>query len=200
MPLSKFVVKSLDKLTGLNLPIDIIAPDHGPIWRRDPRRILNDYVRWSAQKRTNKAVDLFDTMWGSTDLMARAVGEGLAAGGAHVKLMPLIGGASHRSDVATELLDAGALVVGSPTINNQIFPTLGDCLTYIQGLKPVGLIGGAFGSFGWSGEAPKLLAAKLAEMDIEVIGDPVRASYAPNSKALGECHQLGLEIAGKLAK
>jgi flavorubredoxin len=140
----------------------------------------------------------FDTMWGSTDLLARAVADGLVEGGASVKVMPL--GSSHRSDVATEILDAGAFIVGSPTINNQIFPTVADCLTYLKGLKPKNLVGAAFGSYGWSGESVKHLEAELDAMKIERVADGLNVKYVPDDAALGRARELGLAVAAKLAE
>jgi flavorubredoxin len=136
-------------------------------------------------------------MWGSTHLMARAIGEGLAAGGARAKLLPLR--ASHRSDVATEVLDAGALIVGSPTINNTIFPTVADTICYVEGLKPKNLIGAAFGSYGWSGEAVKRLNETLRAMKVELVSDGVSVKYVPESEALARCVALGKLVAEKLA-
>lgn len=197
LPLSNFVVKALEKVTEMNISPAVIAPDHGPIWRVDPQKIIGDYARWASQKRLNKAIVVYDTMWQSTDRMARAIGEGLAAGGSTVKLLPM--GASHRSDVATELLDAGALVVGAPTINNQMFPTLADVLNYVKGLRPKGLIGAAFGSYGWGGESTKQLTAALKEMNVEIVDEPVRVVYSPTDENLQQCYQLGLKISQELA-
>jgi len=129
---SPLIDKLLERIQSLGIQIDIIAPDHGPIWRNDIDKILGIYARCAAQKPANKAVILYDTMWGSTELMARAIAEGLTDSGTKVKVISLR--ASHRSDVPQELIDAGALVVGSPTINNGIFPTVADVLTYLKGL------------------------------------------------------------------
>lgn len=196
--LSGFVTKALAAWQELGLPLGMVCPDHGPIWRRpeDIERIIGCYARWAQQAKANKAVVVYDTMWRSTDTMARAVGEGLAAEGAEVKLLPL--DVNHRSDVATELLDAGAMVVGSPTLNNNIFPTVADALTYLKGLRPKNLVGGVFGSFGWSGEAPKQLAEILRGMDVELVNDPLRVKYVPRAEAVDECYQLGRQVAQKL--
>lgn len=197
LPLSGFVAKSIAKLQDLGVPISIICPDHGPIWRQQPEKIVQDYLAWAEQKRNNKAVVVYDTMWKSTELLARAVGEGLAAGGASPKLCPLAG--NHRSDVATELLDAGALVVGAPTLNKQVFPTLADCLTYVTGLQPKGLLGGAFGSYGWGGEATGKLSDFLQQMGVETVTEPIRSKYAPDAGTLKACYDMGAEIAGRIA-
>ena len=196
LPLSNFITKMLRKVTDLGIEPEIIAPDHGPIWRTDPGKIVADYARWAAQKRTDKAVVVYDTMWKSTDLMARALGEGLSAGGARVKLMPM--SSSHRSDVAAEILDAGALLVGAPTLNNQMFPTVADVLTYLKGLKPKGLVGASFGSFGWSGEAPKKIRAMLEEMKVEIIDEPLRSRYVPGAESLQQCYDLGVKVAERV--
>ena len=197
LPLSKMVTKALGKLTKAGWELDVIAPDHGPVWRCRPGDIVADYARWARQERVNKAVVVYDTMWDSTQRMARAAGEGLAAGGTRARLMPL--GAAHRSDVATELLDAGALLVGSPTINNEMFPTVADCLSYVKGLKPLGLIGAAFGSYGWGGEAAGKAAAVLEEMGVELVAGPARSKYVPEAEVFKQCYDLGRTVAARLA-
>ena len=106
----------------------------------------------------------------------------------------------HRSDVPPELLDAGALIVGSPTINNTIFPTLADIMTYLKGLKPQNLVGAAFGSYGWSGQAVGELYGMLEAMKIETVGDGVRVKYVPDNSALEQCRALGAEVAEKLVE
>jgi len=196
LPYSPLILKLLERVGELGLSPKIIAPDHGPVFRQSPGEIVGLYGKWAAQKPTNKAVVTYDTMWQSTAVMARAIGDGLAAGGASPRLMPL--GSSHRSDVATEILDAGALIVGSPTLNNNMFPTVADVLTYLKGLRPKNLVGAAFGSYGWGGEAPKQIAGVLAEMKIDLVGDPLRVKYVPDAQALSVCRALGTEIAQRL--
>ena len=197
MPLSRFVDKLYARLDELKLDIALIAPDHGPVWRGDVAGILERWRAWAEQKPARKAVVVYDTMWQSTETMARAIADGIAAGGAAVVAMPL--SAAHRSDVATEILDAGALLVGSPTINNEMFPTVADCLTYLKGLRPKNLIGAAFGSCGWSGEAPKHVAQTLGEMGVELVAEPLRIKYVPTSDDLLECRKLGELVAARLS-
>jgi flavorubredoxin len=102
--------------------------------------------------------------------------------------------------VATELLDAGALLVGSPTLNGEMFPTVADVLCYLKGLKPKGLIGAAFGSYGWSGQSIKRLAEALAEMGVEQACEPLAVKYVPTADDLADCRRLGGRIAEGLAK
>jgi len=196
LPLSSFVTRLLGKVSQLGIKVSMVAPDHGPIWRKNIDRILQLYSRWAAQERTKKGIVVYDTMWQSTAMMARAIGEGLGSGGVGAKVMPLR--SCHRSDVATEMLDAGALLVGSPTLNNNMFPTVSDVLTYLKGLKPRNLIGAAFGSYGWSGEAVKHINSVLAEMNVDLVGEGVKANYVPDERALSECFSLGALVAQKL--
>jgi len=198
LPFSPLISKLLERVGGLGITINTIAPDHGPVWRKDVDGILELYSVWAAQKRKNKAVVAYDTMWQSTAMMARAIGEGLSAGGAVTKLMPLR--QSHRSDIATEILDAGALLVGSPTINNNMFPTVADLLAYLKGLKPKNMIGSAFGSYGWSGEAVAQVKEILTAMKVELIGDGLKVKYVPDGHALADCYSFGLQVAEKLRR
>jgi flavorubredoxin len=196
LPYSGVVMKLLEKLPGLSWSIKAIATDHGPVWREHIDTIINRYVRWAAQRRAMRAVVTYDTMWQSTAKMAEAVAEGILAGGVPVKVMPLA--SNHRSDIATELLDVGALVVGSPTLNNNIFPTVIDLLTYLKGLRPQGLLAAAFGSYGWSGEGVEQVRELLTAMKAEVVGDPVKVKYVPDQPALEQCYTLGLSVAEAL--
>lgn len=198
LPFSPLVSRTLTKISGMDMTFKIIAPDHGPIYRRDTDWIVERYVRWAAREPSMKAVVVFDTMWESTSKMARAVEEGLRAGGAApVVVMPL--GSNHRSDVATQILDASALLVGSPTLNNHIFPTVADVLTYVEGLRPRNLVGGAFGSFGWSGESVARIEAWLERMKVKMPAQGIRTKYVPDNAALMECRKLGEAVAEALA-
>lgn len=196
LPYSPLVLKLIDKVATSGLIFNVIAPDHGPIWRKDITGVIARYAKWAAQKPTRKAVVVYATMWHSTEKMARAISEGAAAGSLHVKLMSL--DEVHRSDVVYELLDAGALIVGSSTLNNQMLPQMGDMMTYLRGLKPANLIGAVFGSYGWSGEAARQIQDILTEMKVEIIAEPLRTKHAPNREILRDCYNLGGAIADRL--
>jgi len=196
LPMSSLVTKLLERVGNLGISIKTIAPDHGPMWRKGINKILDLYSKWAAQKPTKKAVIVYDTMWQSTAAMGRAICEGLISAGANAKLMPL--GPCHRSDVATEILDAGALLVGTPTINKTIFPTVADVLTYLKGLKPSNLIGAAFGSYGWSGEAVCEVIEAREAMKVDIVSEGVKARYVPNTADLEKCFSLGVFVAEKL--
>jgi flavorubredoxin len=196
-PYSALIQKLLARVEELGLPLDTVCPDHGPIWRgEDIGWIIGKYAGWCAQEPTMKAVVTYDTMWGSTEMMARAIETGLRDGGASPVVMRLRD--THRSDIVTEVLEAGALVVGSPTINNTVFPTVADLLTYLKGLKPRNLVGAAFGSYGWSGEGAKVVADYMEQTRVELVAEPLNLKFVPDDEMLESCRALGRKVAARL--
>lgn len=198
LPYSALVTKLLVAFSDLHLDVKLLAPDHGPLWRTaaDIDWIMELWRVWALQQRMQKAVIVYATMWDSTAKMAAAIAEGLHAEKVTAKLMPLA--TSHRSDVITELLEAGALIVGSPTINKQMFPTVADILCYLRGLKRQHLIGQAFGSYGWNGEAIEQIQTELQNMGVELVAEPVKVQYVPDDHCLQLCDDLGKEVARRL--
>jgi flavorubredoxin len=189
------LIKSLlQKVADLGLEIDMICPDHGVIWRKNPAKIINTYAEWAEQVPAKKAVVIYDTMWKSTETMAMAIASGIAAEGVSVR--PIHLRRVHRSDVMTDVLDARAVIVGSPTLNNQLFPTVSDMLTYMKGLKPKNKIAAAFGSYGWSGEAVKLINKQLDDMQFEIIDPGLRIHYVPDQDGKDACVEFGKKIGG----
>ncbi len=196
MLFSPLVLKLLEKVKKSGLSFDMICPDHGIIWRKDISKILNEYNNWSLQLPENKAVIVYDTMWHSTEIMAKTIAETISQKGIEVKVMKLR--ADHRSDVITEVFDSGAVVVGSPTINNNLFPTVADLLTYMKGLRPKNKIGAGFGSFGWSGEAVKYITDELKSMKFKIIEPGLKIQFVPDKEGLERCVEFGNRIAQEL--
>ncbi len=198
MPYAPLVAKTVAKLGEMDLPMAVLAPDHGPLYRRDFDWIVGRYAAWSDSPPSRKAVVVYDTMWQSDTLMARAVAEGLAdAGAGPVQVLSMH--SAHRSDVATEVLEAGALVVGSPTLNQNLYPTMSDVLSYLHGLKRRGLVGACFGSYGWSSGAVRQLEEWLEKMKIDRVADSVSVNFVPDDAALAACRDLGRTVAEAMA-
>jgi flavorubredoxin len=189
---SEKIKKVIDAVSEQGLKFRTICPDHGIIWRSDPKRIIDAYVRWSRHEPTGKAVVVYDSMWHSTERMAEIIAEGLTEQGITARPMSL----KHhdRSDVMTEILEAGAIVVGSPTLNNNVFPTVMDLLVYMKGLRPRNKIGAAFGSYGWSGESVSHVRKALEEMKFDMIEPGLKVQYVPDEKSLDECREFGRKI------
>jgi flavorubredoxin len=192
LPFSPLVQKLIGNVQQLGLKIDMIAPDHGLIWRANPGTIIEAYDVWSQQKCKNKAVIIYDTMWHSTETMAQSVADGLIQEGVPMKMFNMK--VNHRSDVMTEVLDAKAILVASATLNNGIMPGVADILCYMKGLRPANRIGASFGSYGWSGEAVKLISETLQDMKMNVIDPGVRVQFAPRPEGLDACLELGRKV------
>lgn len=198
LPYSELVLKCLETFKSLGLKVKLIAPDHGPIWRSNIENIIAWYEKWARQERDLRAIVVYDTMWGSTATMAKSISEGLAQSGIPVKVIPIT--ESHRSFIATEAMNAGIIFFGSPTINNNMFPSVADVLYYLKGLKPKNKIGGVFGSYGWSGESVKQLAEFFNSMNIEMLSDPFSVKYVPTSADLDKCREIGFSAGKELFK
>ncbi len=194
LPYSPVVLKTLDALAGMNLDIDMLCPDHGLIWRGkdEVAYALNCYREFALQKPAKKAVIVYDTMWHSTEKMARAICDGLVEEGISVRLMSVKH--NHHSAVMREVFDAGAVIVGSPTHNNGILPLVADVLTYMKGLRPQNKIGAAFGSFGWSGECVKILTEHLTGMGMELVEPAVKVKNKPGHDTFQACFELGKKV------
>ena len=192
MPFGTLITQLLDKVAQTGWPIKTIAPDHGLIYR-NPAWILDAYGKWAAGVPGDKALVIYDTMWHSTEMLAQAFTEGLMAAGAEVQMHHLR--RTHYSDIVTEVLDAGLLLFGSPTLNNQLFPTMGQFLTYLKGLKPKNKAAAAFGSYGWSGEAVKLINQELEAMKLKLAHEGFKVKYIPEPEDLTAARALGEKLA-----
>jgi anaerobic nitric oxide reductase flavorubredoxin len=197
MPFAPLITRKIQEVIQMGIPIAMIAPSHGIIWRSDPSKIIKAYLDWSAPISKNKVVIVYDTMWGSTEKMARAIAEGAASKKVEVKLMKLR--AANRTEAMTEILDAKAVVVGSPTLNNGMFPTLGSFLTYATGLRPKGKLWSFFGSYGWGGGAVKNMTEMARKAGFEVYEPTVEVKYVPDDEDLKKCFEFGQQIATKIA-
>jgi flavorubredoxin len=196
MPLAPLITRKIQEVVQMGIPIAMIAPSHGIIWRTNPSKIIKAYLDWSSGLSRNKVVVVYDTMWGSTDKMARAIVEGATSEGVEVKLLKLR--ASDLTEAVTEILDAKAVVVGSPTLNNQMFPTLSSFLTYITGLKPRGKLWSFFGSYGWGGGAVRGMVETAKKADFDVLEPGIEVKYVPDQEDLKKCFEFGRQIAAKI--
>lgn len=193
MPFHMPLLRYLGLLTKLEIEPLQIAPSHGIIWKRDLPKILEAYRSWAGGEVKEKVLVIYDTMWGSTEIMANEIVEAVRAAGVEVKLLNLR--KSSRSDIMKEMLDAAAFAVGSPTLNNGLFPTVGDFLVYLKGLRPQKKKAMAFGSYGWGGGAVKIIEQELKSAGIEVIDPGLQVKYRPYEKELLRCKKLGEQLA-----
>ncbi len=198
-PYAPQVLKVLDQVAELKLEIDMVAPDHGLIFRgkEDSRFALETYRRYAQSPWKKQALIVYDSMWRSTQKMATAIGEGLFAAGVPFEILSVK--ENHHSRVMTALADCGAVVVGSPTHNNGLLPGVSAVLRYMAGLRPQNKMGAGFGSFGWSGEGAQHIHDILADMGMEMPVDPVKCKFVPKHDALEKCFAAGKALGEALA-
>ncbi|ABR47873.1 flavodoxin/nitric oxide synthase [Alkaliphilus metalliredigens QYMF] len=195
MPFNPLVLKKIQEIQKMGLEFDMIAPSHGIIWRTDPGKIVEKYLSWSQNETKRKAVVVYDTMWNSTQLMAKAIVDGLISEGIETKLYRA--SKSDVNDIMTEVLDAKAVLIASSTINNTMLPHLAYLLEEMMGLKPKKKIGAAFGSYGWGKGAVKNIEKKMKETGIELVKEGLEIKYVPTEADLKTCFEYGKEI-GKM--
>lgn len=195
-PFSGLVSKKIKELATLKLPIDMIAPSHGVIWRQNPGQIVRQYDEWARQEPEARAVIVYDTMWHATRKMAEAIAAGLGEGGVDHRVYHAA--TADRNDVLAEIFKAGAVILGSPTLNNGLLPTIWPLLQDIKGLKFKNKMGGAFGSYGWSGEGVGIIEQHLAACKFSVPERGISCKWQPDREALAACRRYGNTLAAKI--
>ena len=182
MPYGTQAQKAMEVVKGLEL--SMIAPSHGVIWTEHIPMILETYDYFASPELEEEACVVYDSMWHSTEKMALAVLEGFSKAGIPARLFDLK--SNHISDVMTEVLKSAYVAVGSPTLNNQMLPTVASFLCYMKGLAPKNRKAFAFGSYGWGGQSIALVNQELESMGCQIIHEPIRQQYIPSQEQLRE--------------
>lgn len=180
MPYNSQAKKALDIVKNLN--IEMIAPSHGVIWRSHINEILKLYNDFASGVVEDTALVIYDTMWHSTEAIANSIVEGFTRRGTKVIMMDLK--ENELSDIITEVLTAQYIVIGSPTLNNNILPNVAAVLSYLKGLQPKGKKGFAFGSYGWSGQSVGMVNQALIDLGVEILLEPFKINYIPSNDQL----------------
>jgi len=190
------VAALIDSLPGLGLDIELVLPDHGPLWRGDWGWIVELYRDCALQKYRKRAFVAYSTMWGATRILADALADGIRSRDIEVAVADLA--VNDRSAVMTEVANSGIIAFGAPTMNNQMYPAMADALCYVKGLRPKNKLGFAFGSYGWSGEGAKQIAAELEAMGVEQPVAPIQSKYMPTPEELDAVRNAGVALADAL--
>lgn len=197
-PFSPLVIRKINEVLGFNLPVDMICPSHGIIWRNDPTQIVTQYMKWADAYQENQITLVYDSMWDSTRAMAQAIMRGIQKADPTVTVKLFNAAKDDKNDIITEVFKSKAILVGSSTINNGFLYAIGGLLEMMKGLKFKGKKAAAFGSYGWSGEAVKQISELLRSGGFEVVDDGIRMMWIPDEKALNECADYGERFANAL--
>jgi len=197
-PFSRLVVRKLEEVQKMEIDISTIAPSHGLIWRGNPGPgdIIQAYANWAQGEAEPRAVIVYETMWGSTERIARSIAEGVMEEGLEVVVrgLPM----SDRSDVIKELLGARGLLVGSSTHNNDMLLNIAAFVEDLKGLRPTGKIGAAFGSHGWAGRAVEKLGEALQQAGVALVDDGFSFQFAPDEDEIAQAKEFGRRFAQRL--
>jgi flavorubredoxin len=195
-PLGSVILKKIEEVQKLNIPIDMIAPSHGIIWRKDPAKIVNAYISWAKNEIKPKVVIVYETMWGATEKMARKIAEGISDAGISVKIFDVT--SSDRTEIMKEMLDAKGFVIGSSTHDNDMLPTIAGFLEFLKGLKPKNRFASVFGSYGWAGGAVQEIENIIKETGITLAQPGLAVKYVPDENEIRQCYEFGKNFSNKI--
>ncbi|MBR1774046.1 MAG: anaerobic nitric oxide reductase flavorubredoxin [Bacteroidales bacterium] len=195
---SPMVTKKIKEILAMNLPLNMICPSHGIIWKDNPEQIVETYLKWADAYQENQITLVYDTMWQSTRLMAQAIAKGIQEADGNVTVKILNAAKEDKNDILTEIFKSKAFLIGCPTINNGYSYAIAGLLEMIKGLKFKKKKAAAFGSYGWSGDAVKQLTEKLQNAGIEIVNDGIRKLWVPDNAMLEDCKEYGKEFVKSL--
>lgn len=197
-PFSMMAKKKVADLLAMNLPINLICPSHGVIWRKNIPLIIEKYQQWADAYQTDQVTIVYDTMWQSTRLMAQAIADGIHAASPDTTVMLMNAAHDDKNDILTQMFRSKAVLVGSPTVNNGFTYAIAGILEMAKGLKFKKKKAAAFGSYGWSGEASKLITEHLQKAGFEIVNEGFRTLWVPDGDALKQAREYGEAFAKAL--
>ncbi len=196
MPFGRLIISKIEEMRRLGLKIDMITPDHGVIWRSNPEKVLNIYLDMAKGKTDLRITIIYDTMWHSTEKMTLPISQGIREEGIDCKVIKLR--ATPMSVAIKEFWRSRGCLVGSPTLNNLLYPSVAEFLTHLKGLRPKNRIAGAFGSYGWGGGAVKAAYDEFRQMGLELFEPGLQIQYKPDLNDEKSCFEFGREFAKRV--
>jgi flavorubredoxin len=196
MPFGQLIKNKVSEIQKLGLEIDMIAPDHGIIWRANPQKVLQMYLDMAGGKADLSASIIYDTMWHTTGQMTLPIMQGIKDEGVECKVIKLR--ATPMSVAIKEFWKSRGCLIGTPTLNNIMYPTIAEFLTHLRGLRPKNRIVGAFGSYGWGGGAVKESYEEFKKMGLEIFEPGLQVLYKPSFEDEAKCYEFGKEFAKKI--
>jgi flavorubredoxin len=197
-PFGNFVEQKINEILALKLPVNMICPSHGIIWRKNPLQIVEKYMQWAKAYQENQITIVYDTMWNGTRQIAETIIDGIKSKNKEINIK-LYNSARHDiNTIITEIFKSKAFLIGSPTINKGILISTAALLEFIKGLSFKNKKAAAFGSYGWSGESVKIITEQLSEAGMDVIDEGIKIQWHPTSEDLNKIYQYGQELALKI--
>jgi flavorubredoxin len=196
-PFSNLVSKKINEIVSLNLPIEIIAPSHGAIWRDNPLQIVNLYAKWADSYQEDQITIAYDTMWNGTKMIAHKIAEEIKkiSNTTVVKIYNIA--KDDKNEIMTEIFKSKAFAIGSPTVGNSILSSVSGFLHFMKELKFKNKKAAVFGCYGWSGEGNKELRNLLTSFGFEVIAPEVKSNWNPTDEVLDEAKNIAQGLLSK---
>jgi flavorubredoxin len=196
MPFGPLIKAKIAEMGKLDLEIGMIAPDHGIIWRVNPQKVLSHYLEMADGKARPSATIIYDTMWQSTALMANPIAAGIRDEGVHCEIVKLR--ATPMSVAIKKFWKSRGTLIGVPTLNNIMYPTVAEFLTHLRGLRPKNRLMGSFGSYGWGGGAVKEAYEEFKRMGLETFEPGLQVLYKPSREDEATCYNFGRDFAKRI--
>lgn len=197
-PFSTLVEKKIDEVLSLNLPVNMICPSHGVIWRDNPLQIVNKYLEYARNYQENQVTIIYDSMWNATRRMAEMIAEGIKSANSDIAIKIFNSSKADKNDIITEVFKSKAILVGSSTINKGILSSTAGILEMIKGLSFKNKKAAAFGSYGWGGESVKMITEELNKAGLEVVNEGIRELWYPGDEEEQRCKTFGENFAKTL--
>jgi flavorubredoxin len=199
-PFSKLVTKKIDEIVALNLPVDLICPSHGIVWRKNPMQIVTKYSEWANNYSENQITVIYDTMYNGTRAIAENIVKGIYDADQNITIKLYNSAKNDKNDMITEIFRSKAVLFGSPTVNNGIMSSIAGLLEMVKGLKFRNKKAAAFGCFGWHDVSTKVIEDTLKESGFEILTEPLRFIWAPDEDALKQSIDYGRQFVTLLNK
>lgn len=194
-PFSPLVIKKIEEVVKLNVPLDMICTSHGIIWRDNPLQIVNKYMEWANKYKENQVTLVYDTMWDATRIMAESIAQGIKNVDPSINVKLYNSAKADKNDIITEVFKSKAILVGSSTINKGILSSVASILEMIKGLEFKEKKAAAFGSYGWSGESVKIINEELNKAGFQVIGNGLKELWIPDEEGIKRAIEFGEDLA-----
>ena len=191
---SPIALKKVNDILAMGLPLRMICPSHGIIWKEHKDEIIKRYLSWASNYQEDQVTIVYDTMWNATRLMAESIAEGIKESHPDWTIKLMNAAKEDKNDIITEIFHSKIVLVGSPTVNNGYTHAIAGLLELIRGMKFKNKQAAAFGSYGWGGEAVKLLTSHLEASGFTLLNEGIRCQWRPDNAALAQCHQYGKEL------
>lgn len=183
-PYSPLVSQKIDEIVGLNIPIDMIAPSHGAIWRENPLQIVEKYAAWSKDYQEDQFTIVYDTMWQGTEKIAHSIAKEVRNICPDTVVKVFNCSKADKNEIMTEVFKSRAIAVGSPTVGNSILSSVAGWIHFLKSLKFKNKKAAVFGCYGWSGEGNKVLAEELKSAGFDVVDENIKSLWNPEDADL----------------